>query len=187
MYVESNDPDGAEVYDMIIRQIFQDLVLPPSIADMRAYVNPNEVVFMIAIKMRKTSQHISLNEVANVSYDNIEDETTIQINNENFLPNILRKLWFELGRENVHQPSRYIIKLDGNQNVGDLVIDDPYKNLKRRVYDAIFRIVPEGFKIMKDLSRDDIVAVVATDELIKDEWVEKAQNYIEELDKIKVY
>jgi hypothetical protein len=39
MYIESNDPEGAKVYDMIIRQILQDLVLPPSIDDMRAYVN----------------------------------------------------------------------------------------------------------------------------------------------------
>ena len=49
MYIESNDPEGAKVYDMIIRQILQDLVLPPSIDDMRAYVNPNEVCFIIAI------------------------------------------------------------------------------------------------------------------------------------------
>lgn len=187
MYIESNDPDGAKVYDMIIRQIFQDLVLPPSIVDMKSYVNPDEVVFIIAIKMRKTSQNITLKEVAKVSYDNVEDKTTVLINNENFLPNILKKLWMEKGRENVHQPSRYVIKLDGNQDVADYVVDDPYKNLKRRVYDAIFRIVPEGFKIMKDISRGDIVAVVATDELIKDEWVEKAYEYMEELDKVIVY
>ena len=187
MHIESNDPEGAKVYDMIIRQIFQDLVLPPSIADMRAYVNPNEVVFIIAIKMRKTSQHITLKDVAKISYDSTEDKTTINIDNENFLPNILKKLWSEKGRGNVQQPSRYIIKLDGNQDVADYVVDDPYKNLKRRVYDAIFRIVPEGFKIMKDISRDDIVAVVATDELIKDEWVEKAYNYMEELDNVFVY
>ena len=187
MYIESNDPDGAKVYDMIIRQIFQDLVLPPSIVDMKSYVNPDEVVFIIAIKMRKTSQNITLKEVAKVSYDNVEDKTTVLINNENFLPNILKKLWMEKGCENVHQPNRYVIKLDGNQDVADYVVDDPYKNLKRRVYDAIFRIVPEGFKIMKDISRGDIVAVVATDELIKDEWVEKAYEYMEELDKVIVY
>ena len=40
---------------------------------------------------------------------------------------------------------------------------------------------------MKDISRDDIVAVVATDELIQDAWVEKAYEYMDELDKIKVY
>ena len=86
MYIESNDPEGAKVYDMIIRQIFQDLVLPPSIDDMRAYVNPNEVCFIIAIKMRKTSQHITLKEVAKVNYEADDDTTVVLIDDENYLP-----------------------------------------------------------------------------------------------------
>ena len=44
-----------------------------------------------------------------------------------------------------------------------------------------------GFKIMKDISRDDIVSVIATDELIKDEWVEKAEGYIVELNTPKTW
>ena len=64
-----------------------------------------------------------------------------------------------------------------------LVIDDPHSNLQRRIYDAIFRILPEGFKIIKDVSTEDIVAVIATDELIKDEWIEKSDEYIAELNK----
>ena len=92
MYIESNDPDGAEVYDMIIKQIFQDLALPPSIADMKAYVNPEEVFIILAIKMRKTSAETLLKQVADVKYDKDEDTTTVLINNETFLPNILKKL-----------------------------------------------------------------------------------------------
>ena len=41
--------------------------------------------------------------------------------------------------------------------------------------------MPEGFKIIKDMSTKDIVAVVATDELIYDSWIEKANEYIAEL------
>ena len=54
-------------------------------------------------------------------------------------------------------------------------------NLQRRIYDAIFRILPEGFKIIKDMSTDGIITVVATDELIADAWIEKANEYIAEL------
>ena len=187
MYIESNDPEGAKVYDMIIRQILQDLVLPPSIDDMRAYVNPNEVCFIIAIKMRKTSKYITLKEVASVDYNEEDDTTVVLIDNENYLPNILKKLWETNGRENVHQPSRYVIHLPGEQEVSDLVVDDPHENLKRRIYDAIFRIVPEGFRIMKDISPDAIFSVIATDELIKDEWVEKAEGYIVELNTPKTW
>ena len=56
----------------------------------------------------------------------------VLIDDENYLPNILRTLWKINGRENVHQPSRYVIHLPGQQNVSDLVVDDPHENLKRR-------------------------------------------------------
>ena len=55
--------------------------------------------------------------------------------------------------------------------------------MQRRIYDAVFRILPEGFKNIKDLSSEDIVAVVATDELIKDEWIEKCHEFMDELNK----
>ena len=55
MMIESNDPDGAKVYEMITKQILQDLLLAPSLADIKAYVNPNEVVFIMAMKMKRTS------------------------------------------------------------------------------------------------------------------------------------
>ena len=37
--------------------------------------------------------------------------------------------------------------------------------------------------LIKDLSTNDIVTVVATDELIKDEWIDKANEFIDELNK----
>ena len=79
--------------------------------------------------------------------------------------------------------ARNILSTEGVSDRGNYV----HENLKRRIYDAIFRIVPEGFKIMKDISRDDIVSVIATDELIKDEWVEKAEGYIVELNTPKTW
>ena len=39
MLVECYDEKGAEVYEMIIKQIFQDLVLGPSVQDLRAFIN----------------------------------------------------------------------------------------------------------------------------------------------------
>ena len=48
----------------------------------------------------------------------------------------------------------------------------------------IFEILPPVlFKIIKDVSVGDIVAVIATDELIKDDWIDKANDYIAELNR----
>lgn len=182
MLVECYDERGAEVYEIIIKQIFQDLVLGSSVDDLRAYVNPDDPVFVLAIKMRKTSNVVLFEEVANLTYDKANDKTVILIDNENYLPNILKELWKRFSRDEIYQPNRYQLEISGDYtNFASLVVDDPHSNLQRRIYDAIFRILPEGFKIIKDLSTDDIVAVVATDELIKDAWIEKAHEFIDEL------
>ncbi|WP_409200734.1 methanogenesis marker 17 protein [Methanobrevibacter sp. DSM 116169] len=182
MLVECYDEKGAEVYEMIIKQIFQDLVLGPSVDDLRAFANPDEAVFILAIKMRKTGKSIHLNEVATLEFDKELDKTNIIIDNENYLPNILSKLWSIFPRESIYQPDRNNIVLEGNQlELNDLIVDNSEVNLKKKVYDAAFRILPEGFRITKDLSKENIIVLVATDELIKDEWIEKANEFISEL------
>ena len=183
MLVECYDKKGAEVYEIIIKQIFQDLVLGTSVDDLKAFVNPDDPVFILAIKMKKTSTVVEFKDVANFTYDKADDVTHIFVEDENYLPNILKRLWRKFSRDEIYQPTRYNIDLDGNQmNLETLVIDDPHSNLQRRIYDAIFRILPEGFKIIKDMSTKDIIAVVATDELIMDAWIEKAEEYIAELE-----
>jgi putative methanogenesis marker protein 17 len=108
----------------------------------------------------------------------------ILVDNENYLPNMLKILWMEFSRDDIYQPNRYQLEISGDHTkLASVVVDDPHSNLQRRIYDAVFRILPEGFKNIKDLSTDDIVAVVATDELIKDAWIEKAHEFIDELNK----
>ncbi len=183
MLVECYDERGAEVYEIIIKQIFQDLVLGAAVDDLRAYVNPDDPVFVLAIKMKKTSNVITFEDVANLSYVKEEDITRIIVDNENYLPNILKQLWRRFSREEIYQPNRYQLEIAGDHtDLKTIIVDDPHSNLQRRIYDAIFRILPEGFKIIKDMSTENIVTVVATDELIKYAWIEKANEYISELD-----
>ena len=182
MLVECYDERGAEVYEIIIKQIFQDLVLGWSVDDLKAYVNPDDPVFVLAIKMKKTSNAVLFGDVANLTYDKSDDVTTIFIDDENYLPNILKKLWRLFSRDEIYQPNRYQLEINGDHTkLASVVVDDPHSNLQRRIYDAVFRILPEGFKIIKDMSTKDIVCVVATDELIKDAWIEKANEFIDEL------
>ena len=155
-----------------------------SVDDLKAYVNPDDPVFVLAIKMRKTSNVVKFDDVANLTYDKNDDVTRILIDNENYLPNILKELWKQFSRDEIYQPNRYQLEIAGDYtDLKSIVVDDPHSNLQRRIYDAVFRILPEGFKNIKDLSTEDIVCVVATDELIKDDWIDKAHEFIEELNK----
>ncbi|MDR0912265.1 MAG: methanogenesis marker 17 protein [Methanobrevibacter sp.] len=182
MLVEGPDREGAAVYEMIIKSIFQDLQLSPSVKDMKVYVDPNEVLFIIAIKLDKLPKDMFLSDLATVKYDKPNNRTLIGIKDENYLPDILKRLWLEFGRENVAQPNRYLISLVGEiKGLNQLNIVNAKTNIQKKVYDAIFRIMPEGFRIVRDLSQGDVVAIVSTDELIKDSWLDKGQSFVDEL------
>ncbi len=48
MIVECYDESGAEVYEMIIKQIVQDVQVGRAISDMKVFIDPREPVFIIA-------------------------------------------------------------------------------------------------------------------------------------------
>ena len=110
MLVECYDEKGAEVYEMIIKQIFQDLVLGPAVEDLKAFANPDEAVFILAIKMKKTSGVIKFGDVANFTYDKNNKVTKIFIENENYLPNILSYCGEDIPEMNfISQPDTILI------------------------------------------------------------------------------
>ena len=48
----------------------------------------------------------------------------ILIDNENYLPNILKRLWAQFSRDEIYQPNRYQIDIAGDQtDLKSLVID----------------------------------------------------------------
>ena len=127
MLVQCYDERGAEVYEIIIKQIFQDLVLGASVDDLKAYVNPDDPVFVLAIKMRKTSNVVKFEDVANLTYDKNDDVTRILIDNENYLPNILKELWKQFSRDEIYQPNRYQLEIAGDYtDLKSIVDDDPH-------------------------------------------------------------
>lgn len=158
-----------------------DLQLGPSIDTMKVYIKPENPLFIGAIKINKASKPIRLGDVSEYKLDE-NNHVKMKILNENYSPEIYKTLWKIFGRENVHHPDRYTIIIDSdNLDLDDIIIHNPEKNLKRKIYDAFNRIMPEGFRVIKDMSEGNIVALLSTDELIEDEWIEQAKELIEEV------
>ncbi|HSO25676.1 MAG TPA: methanogenesis marker 17 protein [Methanobacteriaceae archaeon] len=182
MLVDCYDPKGAEVYELIVKQVMHDLQINRSIKDMRVFVDPRDPVFIMAVMIEKTTKNVLIEDFATYKYDSEADQTSIRIGDETYLPNLLKKLWEIEGREKIHQPSRFEIIIENPAaELKELVVYNPAENLKRKVYDAIFRILPEGFRVIKDLSEGNIVAMVCTDELLREEWIEKCREMIKDL------
>ncbi|MGZ7107410.1 MAG: methanogenesis marker 17 protein [Methanobacterium sp.] len=182
MLVECYDPQGAEVYEMIIRQILQDVQISRSIKDMKVFVDPREPVFIIAVKYLKAASPITIDDFAEYEYNKNENATYIRVKDETYLPELLQKLWKMEGREKIQQPSRFeIIINDPKIELKGMAIHDPKEDLKKKIYDAIFRIIPEGFRVIHDYTHGNIISMVCSDEIIKDEWIEKQKEMIESL------
>lgn len=182
MDIECYDKEGTEAYDLVLRQVIMDLQLGPAIIDSRIFIDPRDPLFIIALKISKAARPVYIDEVAEYHFNKEKTQIKIKINNENYLPNILEKLRFNEGRDNVQQPSRYELIIDNPKTDFDnFIIHNPEESVKKKTYDAISRILPEGFRVVKDISDGYIIAMVATDELLKDEWIQQGISYVEEL------
>jgi putative methanogenesis marker protein 17 len=182
MQVECYDESGQEVYDMILRQILQDVQIGRAINDVRIYIDPREPVFIIALQYLKTAPPVVMEDFAEYKYDTEANEAFIKIKNEKYLPELLKKLWEIEGRNKIHQPSRFEVIIDDPQvKLDGLVVHDPEEDLKKRLYDAIFRIIPEGFRVVEHYSEGNIIALTCSDEYIKEEYLEKTRKIIKEI------
>jgi putative methanogenesis marker protein 17 len=59
-----------------------------------------------------------------------------------------------------------------------MVVVDPQQDLKKKVYDALFRIIPEGFRVVDHHSEGNIIALTCTDELMQDKWIDRSREII---------
>ncbi len=182
MIVECYDENGAEVYEMIIKQIMQDVQVGRAISDMKVFIDPREPVFIIAVKYEKAASPITVDDFTEYEFDKEENKTTIRVKDENYLPELLQKLWDTEGREKIEQPSRFeIIINEPEVELKGMVIHDPSEDLKKKLYDAIFRIIPEGFRVVEHKSKGNIISLLCTDDIIKDDWIKKRDKMIKEL------
>ncbi len=182
MKIECYDEKGAEVYEMIVRHILQELQVSRSISDLRVYVDPREPIFIIVVKLEKASAPIVLDDFAEYEFNKQGNEMFINIKDETYLPDLLQKLWETEGRNKIHQSSRYEVIIDDpTVELKGLVVRDPQDDLRKKIYDAIFRIIPEGFRVIDHKSEGNIIALTCTDEMMKEEWLEKTQEIIGEV------
>ena len=182
MKIECYDETGAEVYEMVVRQILQDLQLIRAIKDLRLYVDPREPVFIIVLSYEKAAPDVYLEDFTEYEFDKESNEAFLRIKDEKYLPELLGKLWELEGRNKIHQTSRSEVIIDNPQvNLKKLVVHNPEEDLRKKIYDALFRIIPEGFRVVEHYSEGNIIALTASDEVIKQEWLDKTRTIVEEL------
>ncbi|MCG7853297.1 MAG: methanogenesis marker 17 protein, partial [Methanosarcinaceae archaeon] len=111
----------------------------------------------------------------------------IEITNEHYLPQLLDKLWAKYGQGNVLQPERKTVNVmcenphEEITVIEQMVVDDPQRTLNARLVDMTIRVTPEGFRVRHHSLEGNHFIFVATEDVMKQEWIEETHRMLEEL------
>lgn len=186
--VESTIPEEADQYKQIVSDAITDLVLAKAIEKIKVVVKPEDSLFQMVVVLRSGMPPVKVSDFAQVGEGTFgESEVVIDIDNEAYLPQLLENLWEMCGRINVHQPERKTISvtcdnpLEHISEIEEMIIEDPQRTLQSKLVDMAIRATPEGFRVRYHSLNGNHFIFVATEDIMKKEWIEEAHKMLDEL------
>jgi putative methanogenesis marker protein 17 len=173
--VEGADEFATASYAKICQDTFRDLGVRVSIDHTYLYVNPQEYIFLISVKIGRVADPLKVRDVTLPGGDKLK------ITDEKYAPKMLAMLWDAYG-ERVKQIGRLEISLALTEKeveaVKDLVVFDPKEDLITRILDGVDRILPEGARIRYPIPSPGRVTIIASENPITEEWKRRAEEMV---------
>jgi len=168
--VEGSEEYGNEVYVELFERILIDLGLTNRVEGAKLLIYPEKHLFIVSVRMRQARTSVKVGEVADVS--DREGNAYLVIRNESYAPALLALLWKQFGRERIEQLSRLEILAHGvpPERIEGLLIS-PGEELRKEVLDAIWRLLPEGFKVRHNLFAENVMTIISTEHTMEEESV----------------
>lgn len=168
--VEGSEEFGNEVYVELFERILIDLGLTNRVEGAKLLIYPEKHLFIVSVRMRQARTSVKLDEVADVT--DRDGNAYLVIRNESYAPPLLALLWKQFGRERIEQLSRLEILAHGipPKTIQNLQIS-PGEELRKEVLDAIWRLLPEGFKVRHNLFDDNVMTIISTEHTMEEESV----------------
>lgn len=178
--VEGSEEYGNEVYVELFERILIDLGLTNRVEGAKLLIYPEKHLFIVTVRMRQARTSVKVNEVAEVS--DREGNAFLVIRNESYAPALLALLWKQFGRERIEQLSRLEILAHGvtMERIEGLQIS-PGEELRKEVLDAIWRLLPEGFKVRHNLFDENVMTIVSTEHTMDDEFLQMGEKAHEQM------
>jgi putative methanogenesis marker protein 17 len=178
--VEGSEEYGNEVYVELFERILIDLGLTNRVEGAKLLIYPEKHLFIVTVRMRQARTTVKVDEVADVS--DREGNAFLVIRNESYAPALLALLWKQFGRERIEQLSRLEILAHGvtTERIEGLQIS-PGEELRKEVLDAIWRLLPEGFKVRHNLFDENVMTIVSTEHTMDDEFLQMGEKAHEQM------
>lgn len=185
--VESAIASEQEFYRKIIEDNLASLKLAPAIGRIKVMLRPEDSLFQMAILLRDVGTRVTTADIADVEAKPVAGEIIISIKKEQYIPELLGKLWERYGKANISQPDRWTVAISTDKAeeeaafLKDMMVADPRHRLHENLVDFAIRVTPEGFRVRYHLYKGNRFIFVASEEVLKREWVEEAETMLEEL------
>lgn len=187
--VESAIAPEQEFYRKIIEDNLSSLKLAPAIGRIKVVLRPEDSLFQMAILLRDVGTRVTTTDIADMEVKPIASEIIISIKKEQYIPELLGKLWERYGKANISQPDRWTVTISTDNPraeaafLKDMMVADPRHRLHENLVDFAIRVTPEGFRVRYHLYKGNQFIFVASEEALKHEWIEEAGAMLEELTK----
>jgi putative methanogenesis marker protein 17 len=187
--VDSAIASEQEFYRKIIEDNLTSLKLAPAIGRIKVVLRPEDSLFQMAILLRDVGTRVTTIDIADVDAKPVAREIIISIKKEQYMPELLGKLWERYGKANISQPDRWTVAISTDNPekeaafLKDMMVADPRHRLHENLVDFAIRVTPEGFRVRYHLYKGNRFIFVASEEALKREWIEEAGMMLEELTK----
>jgi len=178
IYVNCDDEFGKNIYTKIIQTSLEDLILGKSLIDVKMICREEEPFFIIGVLPKSTSKPIKLRDFVSIEETKTKDNkllTKLKIDDETYTPQLFDKI------NVIDQPSRFELITDSPIDM-DMIVYDAKEDFKLKILDFMNRVFPEGMRVRKTFYGKSIV-MIASEKPFKEEWIKKALELKEELEK----
>lgn len=185
--VESAIDSEKEFYRKIIEDNLASLKLAPAIGRIKVVLRPEDSLFQMAIILRDIGTKVTTIDIADVEAKPVAGEVVILIKKEQYIPELLTKLWERYGKANIRQPDRWTVAISTDKPaeeaafLKEMMVADPRHRLHENLVDFAIRATPEGFRVRYHLYKGNRFVFVASEEALKHEWIEEAGAMLDEL------
>jgi len=185
--VESAIESEQEFYRKIIEDNLASLKLAPAIGRIKVVLRPEDSLFQMAIILRDVGTRVTTIDIADVEAKPVASEVMISIKKEQYIPELLGKLWERYGKANISQPDRWTVTITTDKPaeeaafIKEMMVADPRHRLHENLVDFAIRATPEGFRVRYHLYKGNRFVFVASEEALKHEWIEEAGAMLDEL------
>ena len=166
------DQYGNEAYAKLFDDIMSDLDKAVLIDRVQLTLEPATPLFIFSVVLRAKPSAKTIGDVATVRTD--VGGVHVTVSQERYAPDILRELWARYGRNAVYQQTRFDLDVHGavDSDVNSIVVASGEDDT-REIMGAIWRTMPEGIKNRKALITGNVITVVATEEILLPEMIER--------------